>query len=435
MSLRLGDVAIERLSVIGFGATGRAVCRYARDHSVPTFLSERRALTDAERAWLAENGIPYEDGGHTDEALAGVDAIVLSPSIPMDLPLLDRARRDGIPIYSELDLAALVSGAHPIVAVTGTNGKSSTVALIGDLLRFWGRKAAVVGNIGDPFISAADHVDQLGPVVVEASSYQLEQSVSFHPDVGVLLNLAPDHLVRHKTMDAYAGAKGRLFRLQTSDDVAILPGDLAGRFPQGGARRVLFDDDHSDLPDEANPLNPHQRANLRAAFCACEVLLPGIDRSDVPIERILSALRLPHRMDEVGSVGGVRAVNDSKATNPAATIAALAAIGGPTVLLLGGHSKSAGYEALVEAIEATPIRRIVLFGEAAERLSDLLVGQPFDRVLDVEGAIRVGLAAARPGDTLLFSPACASFDQYDSFEQRGEEFARRIRAHAGFSSV
>jgi UDP-N-acetylmuramoylalanine--D-glutamate ligase len=435
MSLRLGNTTIERLLVVGFGVTGRAVCRYARKHDVSTFLSERRALAEEERAWLVENGILYEDGGHSDRALAGIEAIVPSPSVPIGLALLEKARRRGIPIYSELDLAELASKARPIVAVTGTNGKSSTVALIGDLLRFWGLRAPVVGNIGDPFIDVADDVEDFDAIVVEASSYQLEQSAAFRPDVGVLLNLEPDHLARHKTMDSYAEAKGRLFRLQTADDVAILPSTLAKRFSQGAARRVLYDDERLPLPGEADRLTPHQRANLRAALCACEALLPGIDRRDAPIDRIVAALRLPHRTEDVGLVNGVRAIDDSKATNPASTIAALAAIDGPTVLLLGGRSKEVGYEALREAIETSAIRRIVVFGEAAEWLSDLLEGCPLDRVSDVDAAVRVGLEAARPGDTLLFSPACSSFDQFRNFEKRGEKFTLAIRAQPGFSNA
>ncbi len=435
MNPRLGGVTVERLLIVGLGITGRAVCEYTVRHGVETFLSEQRALSDEERGWLDERGIPYEEGGHTDRVLAGIEAVVLSPSVPMTSSLVDRAVRSGIPVYSELDFAALVSPSRPIVAVTGTNGKSSTVALIGDLLRFWGRRAPVVGNIGRPFIHVADEVADCDAIVVETSSYQLEQSVAFRPRVGVLLNLEPDHLARHGTMDAYAAAKGRLFRLQTQGDVAVLPSGLRERFPQGDGRRVFYDDDRLVLPGGAERLSPHNRANLRAALCACEALLPAVDRREVPFDRVVAALRLPHRMEEVGSIDGVRAIDDSKATNPASTIAALAATGGPVILLLGGRAKQAGYEALRDAIETSAIRRIVLFGEAVERLSGLLEGHRVDRVANVEAAVRAGLDAARTGDTLLFSPACSSFDQYRSFEERGEAFARAVRAHAGFGHV
>lgn len=423
---------IDRLLVVGFGATGRAVCQYAVSHGVPVSLSERRILTDEERAWLGKHDIPYEEGGHSERALAGVDAVVLSPGVPIGSDLPGWAGRAGIPVYSELDFASRVAAERPIVAVTGTNGKSSTVTLIGGLLRLQGVNAPVVGNIGSPFIGAIDEVDRSDAVVVEASSFQLEQSILLHPRVGVLLNLEPDHLARHGTMDAYAEAKGRLFRLQTTGDVAVVPSRLDERFPQGAARRVPFDDERAPLPDGVERLGPHQLANLRAALCACEAIVPEFDRREVPIDRVVDWLRLPHRTERIGLVNGVLAIDDSKATNPSSTIAALAATDGPIVLLLGGRSKRAGYDALRDAIEAAPVRRIVAFGEAAEELSALLAGRAIDRVPDVATAVLVGLDVARPGDTLLFSPACSSFDQHNSFEERGEAFARAIRAHPGF---
>jgi len=432
MSLRIGDTTIERLLVVGFGLTGRAVCRYAARHGMRVTVSEQRTLTADERAWLVAHGASVEEGGHTSEALDSVDAVILSPSVPMASPLVADAIRRGIPVHSELDLAALACAGRPIVGVTGTNGKSSTVALIGELLRLRGWNAPVVGNVGAPFIDVADEAERYDAFVVEASSYQLEQSVAFHPQVGVLLNLEPDHLVRHGSMEAYRAAKGRLFRLQTTDDVAILPSALACRFPEGEARRVVFDEEPIAMPAGAKQLSPHQRANLRAALCASEALLPEERSEDIPVEAIVAALRLPHRMEPIGTANGVCVIDDSKATNPASTIAALRATEGPIVLLLGGQAKRAGYEPLVGAIDAAEIRRIVLFGDAAERLAEILIGCPVERAADVEEAARVGLTLARPGDTLLFSPACASFDAFASFEERGEAFARAVRAMPGF---
>ncbi len=434
MTLRIGDASVEHLMVVGFGVTGKAVCRYAARHGLSVTVSERRTLTTEERAWLAGHGIACEDAGHSDRALDGIDAVVLSPGVPVKAPLVDAARRRSIPVHSELDLAALASGRRPIVAVTGTNGKSSTVSLIGALLRDSGWDAPVVGNVGVPFIDVIEDADRRDAFVVEASSYQLEQSEVFCPDVGVLLNLEPDHLVRHKTMDAYRAAKGRLFRLQTPHDVAILPAALIDDFPEGRAQRVRYDDERLALPDGAGRLPPHQRANLRAALCACEALHPDVRWRDVPIDRIVSALRLPHRMEPIGSVYGVRAIDDSKATNPASTIAALAAVRGPVVLLLGGRMKEAGYDALRTAIDNPSVRRTILFGEAADRLANLLEGRPVHGVPDVDAAVRAGLAAARAGDALLFSPACSSFDAFSNFEVRGEAFARAVRAAPGFTA-
>ncbi len=434
MSPHPGNFAAERILVLGFGVTGRAVCRFAIDRGLKVFLSERRELSDAEKLWLDEHGVAYEGGGHTERSLEGVDAIILSPSVPPTLPLLASARRRGIPVYSEIDLASLAGPSCPIVGVTGTNGKSSTVALIGALLGHFGWNAPVVGNIGAPFIGAVGGTRGGDAFVVEVSSYQLEQSTVFRPNIGALLNLAPDHLARHRTMQAYAEAKGRLFRLQTADDVAILPRSLGREFAQGAARRIYYDDPPLALPDDAGRLGLHQQANLRAALCVCDVLLPEIDRRRIPFDLIEAALRLPHRMEEVGAIGGVQVIDDSKATNPASTIAALAAFDRPVVLLLGGRFKGAGYEALRAAIVDSEIRRIVLFGEAADRLADVFEGCPFDRAKDVEDAVRAGLDAACPGDTLLFSPACSSFDEFDNFEERGKAFQRRIQAQDGFAA-
>ena len=432
MSVRVGDIAVEHLLVVGFGLTGKAVCRYAARRNVRMTVSEQRALTADERAWLAAHGASIEEGGHTTRALDAVDAVVLSPSVPMAAPLVADAINRGIPVHSELDLAALACEGRPVIGVTGTNGKSSTVALIGELLRLRGWDAPVVGNVGVPFIDVADEGQRYDAFVVEASSYQLEQSIALHPQVAVLLNLEPDHLGRHGSMEAYRAAKGRLLRLQTADDVAILPSTLARRFPEGEARRVLFDVEPIAIPAGAEQLGPHQQANLRAALCACEALLPERQPEDIPVEAVVAALRLPHRMEPIGMVNGVLAIDDSKATNPASTIAALDATEGPIVLLLGGQAKRAGYEALLGAIGGAEIRGIVLFGAAAERLAEILIGCPVERVADVEEAVRTGLAAARPGDTLLFSPACASFDAYASFEERGIAFAKAVRATPGF---
>ncbi len=431
MSVRIGERKVKRMLVVGLGVTGKAVCRYAVRHDVDILVTERRALCEEERGWLREQGISYEERGHTGRALVGIDAIILSPSVPTGSALLASATQRGIPIYSELDLAAAASVGVPMVAVTGTNGKSTTVELIGALLRAVGQRVAVVGNIGTPFIDVVD-ADPFDAIVVEASSYQLAQSAVFRPDVALLLNLEPDHLAQHGTMHAYTEAKGRIFRLQTADNTAILPRSLASRFKQGEAKRVIYDEKDAVPSHLAARLAPHRKANLGAALCACEALLPDTDWAAVEIGQIASSVRLPYRMAEVGYIDGVRIVNDSKATNPASTIAALAALDGPTVLLLGGQAKQTGYEALREAIEISTIRRIVLFGEAAEQLAGLLDGYPVIRVEDVGTAARTGLDAACPGDTILFSPACSSFDQFRSFQERGEAFSRTIRAQAGF---
>jgi len=430
MSIELNGRTVERLLILGWGCTGRAVLEYASSRDVSCAVSDARLLDLEERDALVAWGADCEEGGHTDRFLHDADAIVLSPGIPMDLPLLAEARCLDLPLFSELDMAFEAVRPTPGIGVTGTNGKSSVVTLISKLLEHIGLRAAAVGNIGAPFIAAVD--SEADVYVVEASSFQLEQSAMFRPDIGVLLNLAPDHLERHGSMASYADAKARLFQQQTARDTAVLPRNLLVRFDQGRARRVVYDD--VALPEDAQRLLLHQRCNLQAAIAACSAYDARFDPTDLPIERVIDALRLPYRMVGIGAVDGVRVLNDSKATNPHATIAALRSIDGPIVLLLGGRHKGYGYETLCEAIEGANVRFVVLFGDARERLGTELAGisAKIRHVADLEAATVTGFELARLGDTLLLSPACSSYDAFRSFEERGEAFDRLVRSQAGF---
>jgi len=432
MNLQIEGARIDRLLMLGWGLTGRAVLEHARSRGVACSVSDSRPLEPSEREMLAARGVAYEEGGHTSRFLCDADAIVLSPGIRMDLPLLADANERRIPIFSELDVAWAAVRSTPIIAVTGTNGKSSVVTLIGALLHGHGLRPMVVGNIGVPFVGEIEAAESVDLFVVEASSFQLEQSAIFRPDVGVLLNLAPDHLERHGTVASYAAAKGRLFRRQGPDDTAVMPEDLAAQFTQGSAQRVTYH--RVPLPANAGRLPPHQRANLQAAIAACKAFDPSFDPSSVPVDRVLDAVRLPYRMADVGIVDGVRVIDDSKATNPHAAIAALAAIDGPIVLMLGGRHKGFGYDALRDAVNASRVRSIVLFGEAGARLSRELQGADagMAEAAGLAEAVSIALSSAHPGDVLLFSPACSSYDAYRSFEERGAAFDRLIQSQSGF---
>ena len=434
MSLVSPEVAIERILILGFGRTGRAVCEYALGHGLRCWVSEARLLTEEERAFLRTRDVPFEEGGHSSRHLAGADAVVLSPGVRPDLPLLAEASKRGTPIFSELDFASSVACSRTAIAVTGTNGKTSTVTLIGEILRHFGRRVLVAGNIGLPLISVVDTLEDHDVVVLEASSFQLEQSRLFHPKIGLLLNLAPDHLDRHRTMAAYAAAKGRMFRRQTAGDVAVLPYALRERFTQGDGERWFYDRGHIELPRGSDRFPPHLLANLRAAIACCDAYLGEPGGGDVPIRLVEEAFRLPFRIEEVGSIRGVRVINDSKATNPDSAVAALQSVRGSIVILLGGRYKGHGYGALRRAIAASTVRRIILFGEAAELLSILLqnLGRDLCVVADVETAVNAALDAAGPGETILFSPACSSYDQFRNFEERGETFTRLVRGRPGF---
>ena len=428
-----------RLLMLGFGLTGKAVCEFAVDHAIPICVSEHGALTQAQQLWLKEHDIAFEQSGHTSKLLGQANTLVLSPGIPADLPLFAEAREREIAIISEIDLALHFVGESPVLAVTGTNGKTTTVEVIVKILQTQGYLAWSAGNIGIPLISLIGEIASSDVVVLEMSSYQLEQSCGFHPDVGVLLSLSPDHLQRHKTMKRYADVKGRLFANQVSGDVAVLPRALAGQFDGGQGRRVFYDEDFADLPVGTQDLLPHEKSNLRAALAACQALIQGLDIASIPMDVVCPIFRLPHRMEVLGSIDGVTVVNDSKSTNAGSTIAALRSVDWPVVLLLGGHSKGAGYEDLAAEIVTRSVREIILFGEAASELKELFSRlsidfPPVSVVRSMEAAIVRGLLVAQSGDVLLLSPACSSLDAFTDFAERGEAFADQIRAQSGFDN-
>jgi len=434
MSVELAGRSIDRVLVLGFGVTGRAVAASCRARDIFVSVSDAGRLSDEARGWLDARGIPFEEGGHTERFLPTADALVLSPGVCVDDPVVCAARRRGLLDISELDLAFALTGEIPIVAVTGTNGKGTTVTLIDVLLREIGRSPCVGGNIGTPFVALLDRIPDCDVVVLEVSSFQAEQSRLLRPRVGVLLNLAPDHLDRHGSMAAYAAAKGRLFRLQTERDAAVLPFALRDAFSQGRGRRLYFDAPPPALPDGAAGLSSHNRANLAAAVTAIAALGLRLESDSVPLAALSEAFHLPHRMQAIGSIDGIRAIDDSKSTNADAAVAALRATDAPTVLLIGGRHKGAGYEALAAEIGRRDVRAVVLFGEASADFEPLFASTPATvlRADGLDDAVEEGLAVARAGDVLLFSPACASFDAYRNYAERGDAFARAVRGRPGF---
>lgn len=434
--MRIASQEVARAAVLGYGRTGRAAVRFLLAHEVEPFVSDAACLSTEDLASLKERGIRYETGGHTERALACADLVVMSPGVPPSLSLLGEARGRGILVLSELDLAYLVRPERPIVAVTGTKGKGTTVELIAALLRHVGVRAVVAGNIGTPAISVVEESPPPDVFLLEVSSFQLEQSELFHPQVAVLVNLTPDHLDRHSTMAAYVAAKARLFRHLTEEETAVLPSDLVGLFSTIRARRVLFDCLPLPPLPFAERLAAHNRENLKAAIAASSAFLPRFDPSAIRFEDIEGALSLPFRLQEEGTIDGIRIVNDSKSTNAASTIAALSSFASPVVLLLGGRHKLGGYERLAREVAIRSVRQVVLFGEAARFLEETLTKEGYARVrtcVDLAEALEEGLAASLPKDVLLFSPACASFDQYTDAHARGEEFSRLVRAHASLT--
>ena len=353
--------------------------------------------------------------------LDGADALVKSPGISGDNALVVAARAAGVPVWSEIELAyRLLEGAR-IVAVTGTNGKTTTSELLGVMLG-----APVAGNVGRALSDLDGVVDEGDWVVCEVSSFQLEDVVTFRPRVAVLLNLEPDHLDRHGSFEAYRTAKLRVFENQRPpDDWAVTPRGF-GVVP-GRARIVEF---AWDDPLPAEPLMPgaHNRENAVAATAAARA-------ARVPGERIADALRtfagVPHRLELVRELHGVRWVNDSKATNTSAARRALAAYGAPLRVILGGRGKGESYAQLA----ADARERVVhayLVGEAAEEIAAALAetGVAHTRVGTLEAAVAAAAGDAESGEVVLLSPACASYDQFRDFEHRGAEFRRLVSALA-----
>ncbi len=406
--------------------------QFLLNHGVRPFVSDSGPLSKENRAELEAQDVQYETGGHTEALLIDSDLIVLSPGVRPNLPLLVEAQKRGITILSELDLAAEVCGSTQSIAISGTNGKSTTVRLTEALLRMSGRKAFVAGNIGIPFISIVDQVVDTDVVVLEVSSFQLEQSEFLHPRVAVLLNITPDHLDRHKTIAAYTVAKGRLFRRQAREDTAILPSDLIATFPEIRAQKVLFD--RVELPHSPFLVNlsPHNRENLKAAVAACSALLPNFETGSIRFDDLKEAFALPYRLQEEGEVNGIRVINDSKSTNAASTLVALQSVDRPVILILGGRYKGAGYEPLAASILERSVQKVILYGEATSSLHETLKKAGYTSIAlacDLSQAVDIAFHNARSEDVLLFSPACSSYDQYSNYIERGKDFTRLIQRH------
>ncbi len=354
--------------------------------------------------------------------LDGVDVLVKSPGVPGEASLVLAARARGIPVWSEIELASRLLE-NRIVGVTGTNGKTTTTELVAAMFRAAMLSAPTAGNVGTALSELVDAIDPDLPIVCELSSFQLEDIDTFRPWIAVLLNLEPDHLDRHGSVEAYRAAKLRIFENQTPEDVAIVPRGF-GPIP-GAGRRVEFSAE-DDLP--AEPLIPgaHNRENAAAATASGRAA--GLD--DAAIAEVLRTFPgVPHRLELVAERAGVRYVNDSKATNTAAARRALVAYDAPLHVILGGSIKGERFDAFAADVARANVVAAYLIGEAAELLATDLgyVDVPFIVSTTLERAVAEATATAKPGEIVLLSPACASYDQFRDFEHRGEEFRKLVQ--------
>ncbi len=409
----------RRALVVGLARSGTAAALALARRGVPTVGADSATELDVGR--LAEAGVEVQLGSEEERLLDDVELLVKSPGVPGDSLLPAAARARGIPIWSEVELGFRLLR-NPFIGVTGTNGKTTTSELLGAMFRAAGRPVSVAGNVGRPLTSLDGALGPEAWIVCELSSFQLEDVHRLRPRVAVLLNLEPDHLDRHGTYDAYRDAKLRIFQNQTEADVAIVPRDFTA-IPGGGVR-VEF---RADDPLPAEPLIPgeHNRENAAAATAAARAA--GIDDAAIAVA-LRSFPGVEHRLELVGEVDGVRFVNDSKATNTAAARRGIAAYSGqPLRLILGGSLKGEPFEALAEELPAT-VRSIDLIGEATDDIATALdrAGRVYRRSGDLATAVGAAAGDAQPGDIVLLSPACASYDQFRNFEERGEAFRRLV---------
>jgi UDP-N-acetylmuramoylalanine--D-glutamate ligase len=428
--------------VVGLARSGCAAARLLSGRGETVIGVD--AGNPAEAAGLAGSGVEVVLDTDGLAQLEGTRTVVKSPGVPREAPVIAAALDRGIDVIGELELAWRTIP-NRFVAVTGTNGKTTTAELLGHLYRTAAEPVAVAGNVGTPLSSLAGEIDPAATVVCEASSFQLEDSVAFAPECAVFLNLAPDHLDRHGDLESYLAAKLRIFANQGNDDVAVYNADdpaLAGVDLGGCARRIsfcvgagpdcevalaegsIFYDGEPLLPvAELGLFGEHNAANAMAA--AATALAMGIDR-DAVREGLRSFAGVPHRLEAVAEIDGVRFVNDSKATNVASATVGLRAFEGGVHAILGGSEKGEDFGALVDPVRDS-CTAVYLIGAAADRLATQLApavesGVELHRCADLEDAVRRAAAAANDGEVVLLSPACASFDSFENFERRGERF-------------
>jgi UDP-N-acetylmuramoylalanine--D-glutamate ligase len=442
----------KRALVVGLGRSGVGACGILLKHGCEVTATDTREETELSREarLQAERGVQLVLGGHDIALLEGKELVVLSPGVPRSIELMQQALERGLPVLSEIEIAWELARA-PLVAVTGTNGKSTVVTLLGKMLEGAGFDASVAGNIGLPLSAVVEDVPAGGVIIVEVSSFQLESIQRFHPSVGVLLNITPDHLDRYDGMDSYVEAKARVFKNQNSSDFAVFNADdplvapLAaslvarrlsfsmeesdvedGAFMRGGAFWLKREGQESRVADESEVTlkGPHNWANILACICAAAAMGVNAAQMKRPLEEFDG---LEHRLEDVGEIGGVKFVNDSKATNVDALKYALLSFKDPVVLVAGGRDKGGDFSSLRSLVEEK-VKELVLIGEAAEKMRVAWPGVRAHGADSMQKAVETAFKLARPGGTVLLAPGCASFDMFEDFEDRGRAFKTAVLA-------
>ncbi len=447
-----------RVVVLGFGVTGISAARYLYSLGAKVYISDVQSkdnLAPQQEEVLQQCCLGFEGGGHTEPFLAQAELVFLSPGIPTTLEVLDKTREAGVPIIGELALVAPVLTSQ-VIAITGTNGKTTVTSLIGELLKETGKTVFIGGNIGKPLLECVMETKQPDIAVLEISSFQLENAGKFRPEIGIILNITPDHLDRHGNIAEYIKAKSRLFEHQQEADKAIICTDnvicmeLADHLKSSEPLLFGHSKDCNGYICESEiyvrwegKIEKYQLAgtvfdnHIGRLNCAAAILAArygGCDRK--AIEKVLLNFQLlPHRMEDVDVINDVVYCNDSKATNTGAVISALTQARGKVILIAGGRDKGDEYSLLRDAV-AQKVRKAVLIGEAATKIADEiddLVGVEYAASMD-DAVVKASIAA-EPGDTVLLSPACASFDMFESYGHRGQAFKESVQKLRNNSSI
>ena len=446
------------VAVLGLARSGRAVAELLARGGARVYASDLSGSDEirSTAAALAEQGIATQAGGHDVERVRRAALLVVSPGVPPDAAALRAGREAGVAVVSELEVALRASPGLRYLAVTGTNGKTTTTAIIAHLLEALGHRAVAAGNIGTPLSAIVQAAAQPDWVALEVSSFQLHDTPSIAPRVGVLTNLSPNHLDRYESVADYYGDKALLFRNSSGESGWVINGDdpavrdlwarsgVQGRTYSFSLRKgadaaldpgsgELFLLGRHLLWRRAMPLiGDHNVANALAAALAVAAAVPAsLEADQLPrlAEGLASFQGLEHRIETVAERDGVLWINDSKSTSVSSTLVALQAMRRPTVLLLGGRHKGAPYTDLIGEVRRT-VHRVIAYGEAAPIVArDLEGAVPIERLQSsFEDIVRHARSAARPGDVVLLSPACSSFDMFEDYEHRGREFKRLVRA-------
>jgi len=433
----------KNILIVGLGVTGVATARFLinRGASVTVSDQKKELETGSEEPLIREIGIKIELGPHRIETFESADLIVVSPGVPHTILPIRRAKEQGIPVIGEIELASRFI-TEPIVAVTGTNGKTTTTTLLGKMLEDSGFKVFVGGNIGKPLIAYADREEKAEIVVVEVSSFQLDTIDTFRANVAVLLNITEDHMDRYPDLDAYTKSKARIFKNQQYNDTAVLNGsdpvvrslsrDILSRKvffsskEEGVAisdESIISQENMSQLLSDLKLPGKHNMENAAAASLAA--LTAG-----GTFEGVRTSLRkfkgLPHRLEYIDTLNGVDFFDDSKATNVDSVAKALETFERPVVLIMGGRNKGSKFHTLRDLI-GRHTKKLIVIGEAKEDIkAELGDIKPVETATSMEDAVFMAYNAAKPGDIVLLSPACASFDMYNSYAQRGEDFCKAV---------